>query len=580
MRDCHARLGIVLGLWFLLTGGLFAAKEQGINTIPESGIKISVVSVFEEAPSGVGAPMQVRIENHSRRSGRWQCRFGGDRGYKISAYVREFEVEAGQTRTFSLTAPSYQMEFSGNGVISGPGVEDGSRSFYFPSNQLERGTNKYVSFAVSRQIASYAWMPFIEQLKKAKEEAYASVFDPGDLPVDWRGYGSFQSILITQEELSILSAEARSGVRQWVGAGGHLIVVVPNGGRASLEGMFQLPATGQEIQSYGYGDFRSIVLEGAELPLARMSELVKGESLELALGHEAETVWRDAPAIGKLEIPQGTVVCLAIGMAVLLGPVNFFWLAPSRKRSRVLWTTPLLSMGLSAFIAVFIFFHDGVGGSGARITLLRLLPGAHEAVVYQNQLVRTGLLLSNQFTVPEGALIFPMEIARPGGRYVQREYRLIENQYSGNWFSSRAVQAQWLAEMRPTRASIQQVGATPEGAPIIISSFENEVEKLVVSDAQRRLWVGRNLRVGEKVTLTKGELGAEKVWWRELLSPLDGAGKTYATPEGKDLWGVPGAFHAKLAREKIPIETLSSIRWVDDRVAAIGMVEVGKGVQP
>ena len=175
-------------------------------------------------------------------------------------------------------------------------------------------------------------------------------------------------------------------------------------------------------------------------------------------------------AIGRLSqfvstIPLNTVFLIGfIGCsAILIGPVNLFWIAGAGRRHRLFWTTPVISLSASLLLAIFIVLQDGFGGSGARVIMMQLLPDQKKAVIVQEQAAHTGVLLSKGFSTPDDLYLTPVDFRSSGtGQYEQTG-----RAFAGDWFSSRRVQAHRATAIMPSRAEVQWLNAVQakDGAP-------------------------------------------------------------------------------------------------------------------
>ena len=173
-------------------------------------------------------------------------------------------------------------------------------------------------------------------------------------------------------------------------------------------------------------------------------------------------------SVGPIPI-NAPFLILFIGLfAAVAGPVNLFVLAPATRRHRLFWTTPLISCAATLLLVAVILWQDGFGGRGERVMVTRLFPGQRQAVVMQEQVARTGVLLSRRFTVPEDLVLSPLKTPGTGSRsYEQSGWA-----YGGDWFTSRSVQAQRAEAIVPSRAEIQLLPATAADAPpVVVSSI-------------------------------------------------------------------------------------------------------------
>jgi len=329
---------------------------------------------------------------------------------------------------------------------------------------------------------------------------------------------------------------------------------------------------------------RAATWDGKELNPEPLATLITMGSSQIArLGLALKTDWPMLAAMGELKPNRPLILGFVLVFAALVGPVNLFGFAPAARRHRMFWTTPLISLGGSLVLIAVIFLQEGAGGTGRRFTMVRLFPETHEALVWQEQVSRTGLLIGGGFWLNEDALAIPMQL---NGIRNQRCVLAVDGRnYSGDWFKNRSIQAQRFAAVRSTRAALTLLGPDASGAPTVVSSMESTLETLIVVDEHGGFWRGDNVRTGEKATLHAVDRKESTRIWEDAVASARQASMREAldtvnrAPAEK---GRPPAarFFASVTHPKgEPMETLRSIRWVEDRVVYLGPVTRASATQ-
>jgi hypothetical protein len=257
--------------------------------------------------------------------------------------------------------------------------------------------------------------------------------------------------------------------------------------------------------------------------------------------------------------------------AALIGPVNLFWLAPAKKRHRLFFTTPIISLVGAVAVGIAIVLQDGIGGDGVRRALVWLVPGESQAAVFQEQGSRSGLLVARDFTLEEGVLcaVLPVD----GNIYTSSAssgvFTRERNQAGGGWFGNRARQAHLLRSLAPTRARLELAGTAPDGAPIVESTLTTELRDFRMRDADGKTWSAASVPTGQRVTLQS--VGAATV------APSDTSGN--GTPNFANLLKEAGTLTEPWqwvasggATDLAPIGTLRAIRWQDEPIVYAGFV--------
>ncbi len=209
------------------------------------------------------------------------------------------------------------------------------------------------------------------------------------------------------------------------------------------------------------------------------------------------TDWPMVRALGTIPINAPFLIGFIVVFAVLVGPVNLFWLADAKRRHRLFWTTPLISLAASLLLTVVIVLQDGFGGHGQRAMVTLLCPDRREAVVVQEQVTRTGVLASRRFTAAEDLVLTPLKV----GRFFGKSFGQSGRDYGGDWFASRSVQAQRAEAIVPSRAEVQLLNAdaASTGAPpVVVSSIPATLREIHYLDPPGHGWRGDHLHTGEQ----------------------------------------------------------------------------------
>lgn len=250
--------------------------------------------------------------------------------------------------------------------------------------------------------------------------------------------------------------------------------------------------------------------------------------------------------------------------AGVVGPVNVFLLAGERRRQRLFWTTPLISVTASALLLGFILLQDGLGGRGMRSALVYVSPKEHSESVLQEQTCRTGLLLGAGFKTRDPALL--EFVAPAGGRESSRDCDEGGDgvSYGGAWFASRSLQTHRIEAVVPTRAEITLLNAAEveagSAAPVILSSFPAPLMELTYTDAQHRRWKGKEVQTGLKQELAPGAAGP-------VFSSEE-------APNSPQLYVAANTFTATSRDSSVFVDTLRSIHWMDSPVTYFGPVTI------
>jgi hypothetical protein len=535
----------------------------------DSGVSMKLTSFYENIPPCGYLPLRVEVKNDGGSARQWTLRtVHAQSGFSTVSFVTELRVEARSESTFDLMVPlSTQGQASSRYsnlqiLVSGPGVTDGSSSLHSPGRS--GSLTPYLGMGEELSIVNWARLEDLLK-KKGSRTLDGTTLDSKMLPSDWRGLAGFQIILFTAAEWRSIAPGPRSALLDWVAQGGRRIL-----GYDGAAGPADLPAAG----GLGTGSIEHLML-GNEL-LAQLDKILDGGTdsmAEISLRNYSWQ-WKLAKEIGRPEPPKLLILLFVIAFGVIVGPVNFFVFAPAGNRSRLFWTTPLISIAASALMGVFILLAEGLGGHGNRFVAMLSLADQNKTVVWQEQVSRTGVLLGSSFVPGDPtALLLPIRLSDGGSGYRpwqdrSQAFSLAGDRWSGDWFRSRRTQAQALMVVTPSRGQFA-FGAAPDGTPTVVSTFDKEMADLWYFDQTGGLWTASKIAPGEKVSLVRGEPRAFDTWLSKALTPAGAL--TRERVQGFAKSERAGKFLAAAPTPSL-IATLPAIRWSDAGGIVFGRV--------
>lgn len=423
-----------------------------------------------------------------------------------------------------------------------------------PQTSNSSSSNNTPFLALSDSIHSKHW----GTLEASDKSLVSTSLDLSQAQSDWRSYSGIDQVWMTAQEWLSFPIDKKQALQQALTLGADIAFICKNNDEASLiRQAFNRPDT---ADNWKEGSSRvDLVLEGADLT-SRIQRLLRKNDAKAALleNHRLSSYLdKVVPQIGT----AGPLVLLFIVLfGIIAGPVNLFILAPSGRRHRLFITTPIISFIGAIILAAAIFIQDGTGGSGTRLLHVQVLPDQKQIVIQQEQASRTGLLFGNSFTPPAGTWIQPLlgdnltpQFNRPGTAFSIDSY----GTFSGDWFRSRTRQNHLVTSVQPSRAAIE---FTPGPTPSVVSSIEVELDTLLIIDPQGKAWNAKEVRPGERVSLTPAAPDASRSSWTQFISDNQFTGLLESTTSSV----IPqnSTFYATTANPgTLPIETLPAIRW-------------------
>lgn len=391
------------------------------------------------------------------------------------------------------------------------------------------------------------------------------------LPADWRMWSPFHGVLLTQSEYEGLDPARRGALRSWVMQGGQLF----------LEPTVEGPLMGVPLQQQRLGtgmitflpwtvdDYLAppVINEaGTEyVKVAKPEELIPLLQLHtLALSLPAGDSLRPAPL--SAETPKrgagvtarGTwAVGFLVGFALLAGPLNLLRLAPSGRRHRLFFTTPLLAFAFTAGLCGVVVSGGGFGGAGERHAVVVLLPAEGRAVVYQDQVSTTGMLGHRTFALDDRTLMTNLAVDEYDSTGRASSFERGNGTAGGDWFRNHWGTAQHLRQVSAARGGVAVKPAAGGTAPTVESSLPATLQDFYYVDLRSQPWFAAEVVPGKPVTLVRATVAQ----W----PPANAGGSKYLETVLAGAARVePGRWIARGGSSGLaPIETFKAIAWRD-----------------
>ncbi len=563
----------------LLLGLALCSVAQAQDTITDdvydeaSKNRLKIVSVFDPLPSSGYAPLRFSASNNTSRDQVLRFEINSQiQSYPASTQHRSsfsmaVSASASQSATFMVPlAVDYQDRSSYNNQQIEINLTAGVTRSYSHSTRSSSG---FPSIAISKSLADRNSVDLNEALEKKSSSSsrygsneFGCRFTPEELPEDWLTFSGFDYVMLTNLDWSRLKPGTKTALLQWARLGGAVHFY------CSGEKPPYLP---DDETDYGLGLIETFQWDDRNLNATQVVDRYWGRTeriKEIMDEHSDGSKWTLLTALGDRSFNSWQVIVFLGIFAILVGPVNLFVLAPSGRRHRLFYTTPLLSLGASLVMVIIIILQDGIGGRGVRFVFLEIEPKEATAYVTQKQASRTGVLTGAGFEVKTPALIEPLVMPDTSWVKLKRSYNtqsvnLVQNGPSreGNFFQSRAEQAQMLHSVASTRARIERhPSSNPEEVPILVSALGFTLKELYYCDDKEQVWKLKSpLSTGQKAELEKVEKKEMENWWDEKVKNQK--------VEGLNRLKYGSANHYFATAESAPdftVETLTSISWQDN----------------
>ena len=522
----------LLLLSLLLISGLHRAWSQEEllrQKYPSAGDTFVLVeSLFGKAARQGSLPYRITIRNNTGADRTWNVELReGNPGRALStASNYRISVENGsevQREVAFQFAPSFLAYDYRNLKISvsSPGLPSEVR------NEGDQTNQDFPALAMSEPLARRSLARLDDLLKKENSAnvSFAKSIEASYLPTDWKGYTGIDAFLIDLPSWQALSLAQRQAIFAWVRLGGRLDVYVETD--IPFSGL-KLPVDPGEMVGntvpLSLGEVRLMKWDGKTLPdnLTRQYRSIpsRAETIE----NDFSSNWSLQETFGTQSFNPTLVFFLLLVFAILVAPVNLFYLAKPGRRHRLFVTTPIISVATCLLVILLILFIDGIGGRGIRTVLADLQPSRDEMRLYlsQEQISRTGVMVNTGFEIDTTYDLNPVRLAASNfnsfsmGSGRDTTFEINGGRYDGGLFRSRSEQAYSIRSVEPTRSRIELTSPAAEGSPpALTSSLAQPIADLMYIDGRGEVWTtpgGSHIAPGGTIPLEKADKNAVPEW--------------------------------------------------------------------
>jgi hypothetical protein len=369
--------------------------------------------------------------------------------------------------------------------------------------------------------------------------ALTSAIDPTRWPADWRVWSLFGMVALEDDEWHQLDEARKAALLDWVSLGGLLVISPPNGGKTlsrDPHGAGLIVTLEKPLREYSQDDLSTLGLRDTSrhsAPWQKIGALLNKKDMSGFLIEESGS-W---------------ILLFLFVFGILVGPVTLFKFAPAGRRQRLFVVVPLLSLSATFLLCLIILAKEGFGGVGLRRATVILVPSSNRAVVFQEQVSRTGLLLGSSFSLSEDVLFLrdpngddPNCAPQSGAAIYERNAESAK----GDWFTSRSRLGHQLRRVVSTRYRVELLPKTiDEAPPSLRSSLPCTLHGLIYVDELGKEWSVSELPPGKTVALS------------EKIDPVQNARISDSVIRRE-----PGYVYAfGEPTELAPIPSLDSIKW-------------------
>ena len=396
------------------------------------------------------------------------------------------------------------------------------------------------------------------------------VLDAERLPTNWLGYTSLRAVVIDPNKWDQLTDVQKTALLTWTACGGDLVVVDADVTR--LLPPDTLPATADPLTyDYLFGRIKATTTAAihASSVSGVLNSLDTGRNRAWSLPANFAPDWGAIatrgfrlPIPGIDGIPARTYLAILVLFAVLIGPVNYWWLSRHRRQVLVVLTAPIISAVFIMLLAAYAIAGDGFGVYGRAITFTMLDQVKRQAVTRASfSLYAAGMSPSGGLQFPRDVAVFPLGVSG-NGPTTQVQLNLTDSQrFAAGLAQARTATNVETVAFRQARERVS-FSRGPEGVTVI-NGLEATIVALDYRDGDRHFGLAAPLPPGGKTVLTTGSAQIRQLLpltalpAPKLLSVIDNqpTGTYLAVLDRSPFWnsGVSnlverGSFHLVLGR--------------------------------
>jgi hypothetical protein len=220
--------------------------------------------------------------------------------------------------------------------------------------------------------------------------------------------------------------------------------------------------------------------------------------------------------------PVISFISLITLFAVVIGPVNYYFLHQRGRLYLLLVTVPFGALVVTFSLFLYAALADGLGTRVQVRSFTDIDQRLGRAVSWSRHMYYAGLAPSRGLVFPADAAVYPIDYEPVNGMGMADTSRHLvwgedqQNLVSG-YFISRTPSQMLVVEPRRTTAGlvIDEKSETGKG-PRITNRLGTSIERLVVCDAVGDLWSGEQLGDGQSMALQKSTKEVEDKYWSRL----------------------------------------------------------------
>ena len=432
-------------------------------------------------------------------------------GGVLESMRRSVALQPGETRTLSMPVPPLEF-YSGDTVQVN---YRGRKDFVNAPARSFRGTGHYhhssmggevlPSVLVSHSLNHRDLQSAIDRVGPATRGTASQGTVKHELGMsewssNWMAYGHFDALVLSATDYDNLQAPAREAVHRYTELGGCLIVI----GTTSLPRSWNKDPTSRtsDTQPHHAGLGRAYLIKGTKINDVRDGFWKAMLTGTWKTGQERNRIVdynileQGARVIDNLRIPVLPLFLLMLGFAILIGPINLWYLNRRKKRIWMLWTVPVISAITCGLVFLFSLLSEGVRPSRSTLSYTLLDQSNGHAATIGAIGVYAPLTPSRGFRFDSDTEVRPVSSSKMNG---QISYGT-DQHFSRGWARARVPIYFQLRRSETTKLRLQ-VQSVDKQEAVVVNGLGHPVEALWLTDQDGKVFHATDIAAGAKATL-------------------------------------------------------------------------------
>ena len=317
---------------------------------------------------------------------------------------------------------------------------------------------------------------------------------------NWMAYGHFDAIVLAAADYDNLPAPAREAVHRYTELGGCLIVI----GQTTMPASWQKNPTSRtaDRQPYTAGLGTAYLVKGTKINDVKdafWSTMLKdtwNEGQENNRILDYSILEQGARVIDNLSIPVLPLFLLMLGFAILIGPINLWYLNRRKKRIWMLWTVPVISAITCGLVFLFSLLSEGVRPSRSTLSYTLLDQSSGRAATIGAVGVYAPLTPGAGFRFDSDTEVRPVSSADMNGQITYGT----DQHYTRGWARARVPLYFELRRSETTKLRLQ-VQSVGKQEAVVVNGLGHPLEALWLTDKDGKVFHANDIAAGAKAIL-------------------------------------------------------------------------------